>query len=279
MTKRSKLSIILSGLSIVGVGITGFLSAKCTEDYLEVDDPDRIIFAKTYAPAIIAGLTTCGCIIGAEKINLTDIAILGTALTGLRLKYNDAMDYLKREYPEIYGDVKRYVDTHEAMRKIKAIPESTIRDQTENPDGTFNYYFPWTEQLLAMDPDDMVKVQHFIDARIGTEMSVCVNEILDYIHRLGYTDVRFADQENNDTFEFDADEWIDEDSFPELNWNYFDVPDPRNFSTGKIVARSLFISRKGENEYFDYLDEEHKKDRYICKWFEKNNLPYYKAKA
>lgn len=210
MTRRSKLSVILTGLSIVGVGLTGFLSAKCSEDYIcardelagdrwnEMDDlefykhkdekyhsvlsksDELCVFLKGYAPALIAGVTTCGCIFGAEKLNLTDIAILGTALAGIKYKYEDAMRYLKIHSPELYSEVRQFVNHEAAMRKWNNDVEGKF-DEYRLEDGRIRCYITFLDQIVYIFPKDVLKIQWFITSKLGTKGVCTVNEVADYI--------------------------------------------------------------------------------------------------
>lgn len=252
MTRKSKYSVIFSALAIAGVGLTGFLSAKCKPKYDEniydmakekwdvmddeefeerkndeffsvLDKKDYILIgAKSYSPAIGSGAATILSIIFAEKINLSEIAMLGTALAGIKLKYKDAMNFLKREYPEQYKQVKKFVDIEEAKRAIKK--DKKIVEETY--DGRKRYYFPYSKQVVYMKPEDFVDVQRFIDGKmsLGADSSVSLNEILDYINQdLKYKDVHLSRIDY--IWNFDGMDVLTEDSLPHVDVTEYDDVD------------------------------------------------------
>lgn len=89
-----------------------------------------------------------------------------------------------------------------------------------------------------MKPEDLVKVQGFISASMGTEMQVTLNEILDFIHyNLGYKDVHISDKDY--IWEFDGDEVVDYDSFPQIEIDYDDILDDNTLVTCQVIQLSV----------------------------------------
>ncbi len=108
---------ILTGIGVVGVVSTAVVTAKLTPKALDIlEERERfkqeeygesltafekvLAVTPTYMPAILMGLATCSCILGANHINQTRQASLATAYTYL--------DSLFKEYrckvKEVYGE-------------------------------------------------------------------------------------------------------------------------------------------------------------------------------
>ena len=272
MIKKSKISVALSALAIVGVGVTAFLAHKRSyildektedkiaekwnamtdeefEEHAEMDGSElltvkdkAVIFVKAEWPTLIAGAATCGCVIAAQSLNLTEIVALTGALAGIKMKYRDAMGYLERNYPDQYKVVKKFVDEEAALRACEE--DKPKKHKEETYDGKQRFYLPWSDQIVYLDVEDMSSIQHFIDATIGTEMKVCVNDVIGYMkYNLGYSELEFAEPEENTVFEFGPDEDICPDSFPLLEWDWDDIYDDGD----NVVCRVLTIS-KNDNQ-------------------------------
>lgn len=84
---RKSLSLIFSGLAIIGVGVTGFVSAIRHGAYQkrleECGGNKTKALLTTHWPSVIAGCATVTFIVLAEKLNLKEIAVIGTLAAGL----------------------------------------------------------------------------------------------------------------------------------------------------------------------------------------------------
>lgn len=256
MTRNSKVSIGLSVLACIGVGVTAFLSAKRTKAHKDIrhetalkkwesmnnaefdkkkDDDyysvltkkdEAIIFVKSQWPALVSGAVTCGCIVGAQVLDITEIAAIGGVAAAATYKYNDAMNYIREKYPDEYEEVKRYINGEAAKRAIAEEPKK----KQESYDGRQRYYLPLSEQLVYLYPEDVARIQWFINATIGTEMEVHINDILDFIrYDLGYKDVHLCRTDYIWQFGEDC---VGREDFPEIVISYDDVPD----ETGEKIA-------------------------------------------
>ena len=94
---KRTLPAILSGIAVVGVGATGYLSAKCTKKAeTKTTTKDKVI---AYAPAIASGVGTAACIIGSHYISAKEIATLSAAATYAITN----RDKLKKAIEQRYG--------------------------------------------------------------------------------------------------------------------------------------------------------------------------------
>jgi hypothetical protein len=271
MTRNTKISVGLSILAVVGVGATAFLSAKNSRNYYHVlsltatdkwdalpdeeyeereDEPwdailtkkdKAIIFGKTFWPTLVAGSLTAACIVGAQVIDIREILGLSAGLAAVTCKYNDINKFLQEKYPEQYKEAKRYADGEAARRAIEEKPK-----KEEYYDGRKRYYFPLSDQIVYMKPEDMIKVQGFIGATIGTQMEIILNEILDYIHYdLGYKDVHISDKDYLWVFGEDT---VEPEDFPRIELEYDDIYDEGD--TERVVSKLcqvVHLSREPDN--------------------------------
>lgn len=232
---KNKASIILSGISILGVATTGFLAAKRSElqkilknEALKKNSnltkkDEFIIFVKAQWPALLSGSATSACIIGAQVLDMKEIAAVSSIAMAATYKYNDAMNYIKEKYPDTYKEVKSYVNSESAKRAI----ESNPKVKEEAYDGKKRYYFPLSDQIVYMKPEDLIKVQSYISSTFGTKLEVYINEILDFIHQdLGYKDVHLCN--TNYIWEFMEDDEtmaVETYNFPSIELEYDDILD------------------------------------------------------
>lgn len=152
MTRNSKISVGLSVLAVVGVGLTAFFSAKNSKNYEHLkklkcaekwddlteeeyekvqDEPyesiitkkeKAIIFGKAYWPTLVTGSITVGCIVGAQVIDIREILGLSAGLAAITYKYDDMKRYLQEKYPEQFKDVQNYVNRQAGRRAMEQEP-------------------------------------------------------------------------------------------------------------------------------------------------------------
>ena len=113
LTKIKKFSIansptILTVTAIAGVGITAYLSGKSAitasalYDYYNMDDTKEkkeytIECCKIFAPAVISGIATCGCIIGAHHIDTKRRLAATSAYILSEKMYSDYRDKVEQK--------------------------------------------------------------------------------------------------------------------------------------------------------------------------------------
>jgi hypothetical protein len=122
--------VICSGLAIVGVAVTGVLSAIRAPKYKEILEESKgskpVAVAKTYWPAIASGVVTCSLIVVAEGLGLKEIAALG-AMAGYATR-NRAM--IERKVKEVTGK-----DSKDILKKIKSesTKETAVAEYAKHP--------------------------------------------------------------------------------------------------------------------------------------------------
>ena len=127
---RTKASVICSGLAIVGVAVTGVLSAIRAPKYKEILEESKgskpVAVAKTYWPAIASGVVTCSLIVVAEGLGLKEIAALG-AMAGYATR-NRAM--IERKVKEVTGK-----DSKDILKRIKSesTKETAVAEYAKHP--------------------------------------------------------------------------------------------------------------------------------------------------
>ena len=193
-----------------------------------------IIFAKSYWRTGLSMAVTFGLMILSHVTMVKELAAVSAAFGLVSTKYKDLQGYLKKNFPEQYEEITRKLNRQNARRKIS---EKGSKKE-ESYDGRKRYYFPLSDQIVFMKPEDFVKVQAFMSATIGSSMQVTLNEVLDYIHYdLGYKDVHISDIDY--IWEFPADESVDADSFPKIEFEYDDVLDNESMVVCQVVRTNI----------------------------------------
>ena len=215
MTKKSKVSVLLTGLGAIGVVVTAVLAVKNYDIYKEniadaehekdsamsdedfnnlmteqgITDPAEVeyltkkekavIFAKSCYPALIAGVITEGCIIGAQVLDIQEIAAL-TGLVGVTAaKYKDLVGYLQTNYPEQYKEAMDFINAKK-MSESKYIKEETY-------DGRYRMYEPITQQVFfSKDTPEVtaLKCTEFVNAGLLNDQIVSIFDYIDNLQKI-----------------------------------------------------------------------------------------------
>lgn len=238
-----KAGIMLGG-ACVGVAVTAVMAAKdrdkhidnLEEKYEEMEkDPDdtadrdltkkeqAIIFAKSYWRTGLSMAVTFGLMILSHRSMAKELAATAAALGVMGTKYKEITKTLKEKYPKQYDQVMKMINQKNAQRKISEKPLK----KEETYDGRQRYYFPYSDQIVYMKPEDLIKVQAHISSIFGTRLEIHINEILDYIHiDLGYKDVHLCDTDY--IWEFTEDDEtmaVETYNFPNIELEYDDILD------------------------------------------------------
>lgn len=272
MTKKTKISVGLSALACIGVGVTAFIADKrryildqkksdraaakwdemseeeffdkidkvCDEELLTFKDK-AVIFLQAEWPTLLSGALTCGCIAGAQVLDIQEIAMFAGLAAGAAYKYKDAMNYIREHFPESYEEVKKYVNMEAAKR---AAHDKKYKIE-ETYDGRDRYFFPFLDQIVYMKPEDVIKVQAFICSRLGAKGVCTVNEVADYICQdLGYKDVHLIRDDMYWELVPYGDREVTEDDFPILLPDYEDIRDnDGEMLPCKVMAPSILPTK------------------------------------
>ena len=111
-----------------------------------------IIFAKNYWRTGLVMAVTFALMIFSHVSMAKEIAVATAALGALSTKYKDLKSYLKEKYPEQYEEIMRRLNRENARKKIS----ETGFKKEESYDGRKRYYFPLSDQIVFMKPEDMV---------------------------------------------------------------------------------------------------------------------------
>lgn len=116
---RKKLSLIFTGIGVVGTIVTNVITAKRTPKFEQLKTEEGTstpkAFVKAYWPSLVSGAVTVGSIVLSEGLNLKEIGVL----TG-------SVAYLVSQRQKILG-----VISEEDRKKIQAILDDTVDDKQE----------------------------------------------------------------------------------------------------------------------------------------------------
>ena len=273
MTKRSKVSIALTAIASVGVIFTAVMAAKESKKYKDniasaewekdsemsdeefndlvrqqacpVDEVEyltkwekTVIFAKSYKWSLLLGAVTEGCLIGGQVLSIKEVLELTGVCAAIAYKFEDAKNYIKKNHPEQYEGMMKYVNENAAKRNTINIEET--------PAGFERYYFPNSDQIVDMKPEDLMKAQGFLIANISQYGFCPLNDVLDYIHQdLGYKDVHLCHLD----YVYELPEDFKKDvkkNFPILDVSEFDDI----YDEARVVKTSIMPTYKSSNRYF-----------------------------
>jgi len=127
---RTKATVVCSGFAIVGVALTGVLSAIRAPKYKDILEKSKgskpVATVKTYWPAILSGVATTALIVTAEKLGLKEIAALSAAASFATKN----RDKIEAKYKEVTGELPE-----ETIKKIKgdSLKETAVEEYAKHP--------------------------------------------------------------------------------------------------------------------------------------------------
>lgn len=100
MLKVSKnlIRLVLTGLGVIGIPVTSYLSVKCHENAKETDDKKEKV--KCYVPAIASGVATAACVIGSHKVSSSQIAALSATASFAIANRDKLEEQIKKQLPD-----------------------------------------------------------------------------------------------------------------------------------------------------------------------------------
>jgi hypothetical protein len=218
LTKNSP--TILTGFGVAGIITTAIMAVKATPKAMELIEDERCdrrnskgpnkdltkkdiikITWKCYLPATIVGMSTIGCIIGANSINLRRNA----ALAGLYSLSETALKEYKGKVVETIGKNKE--------RQIRDdIAKDQIRDNPVNDkeivltgNGETLCYDALGGRYFKSDIEEIRKVLNELSRRLLSEMSISLNEV--------YSDLGLSSTKLGDMICFHVDDGLIEPEF------------------------------------------------------------------
>lgn len=176
--KTNYVSVLLTGLAVIGVGATAVLVAKATPKAMKaLEEKDistseifekKVEVAKTvapiYAPAAAVGVATIGCIIGANSLNLKQQAALAGAYGVLATQAKKYKDQVKK----IFGP-----DADDKVVK------ECLKDSAKNlyvKEGTLTFYDSYSDEYFERTMLEVVDAEYQINRKFRDEGHVTLND-------------------------------------------------------------------------------------------------------
>lgn len=187
MTRNTKISVGLSVLAAVGVGITALIAHKRSEVYKtkkteklkekkegeELSKKEQtIIFFESEWPTLVSGTLTVGAIAGAQVLGLKEIAALTGACTFLATKYNDLNDKLQEKFPEEYKAVKEAIVGDKLKEAEKEKKVSVTKD------GKELYFEPVSQQFFEADPSAILDAERTLADIVNDDGLATISDLL-----------------------------------------------------------------------------------------------------
>lgn len=192
MTRKTKLSVGLSILAGIGVGVTALLAGKETAKRQPVDPnlskkDKAIIFVKDYKFTLLSALVTEGCICGAQVLDLQEITMLTGAAGYFASKYKQLDEKVKELYPEEYEEVQHSINEDNAREALETKKEETY-------DGKYCIYEPITENILYSEKTPEVvalECTNFINKGLLNDQIVSIYDYVDNLTKItGYKNIK-----------------------------------------------------------------------------------------
>lgn len=175
---------ILTGIAVCGTVVTAVLASKETMiaqeviDAYKTENPEatkKDVFKKAapvYIPAVISGIATIGCIIGAQVLNGNHIALLEGACstaTMVATKHHKALE-------EILGpDKAKALRDAEALKKAQETPFSE-GNVIQTGNGTALFMEPWTRRFFRSSYNAIEKAKFDTLEEIKGTSEVVMND-------------------------------------------------------------------------------------------------------
>lgn len=199
---------ILIGCGLVGFGTTCVLVAheapiardRLDDLHRELGESDEeitkagIIFKEAkavlpvYAPSIISGVVSCGCILGSYRISSKRTAAFATAY---ELANSSLIEY-QRKVVESIGEKKEAEIRHEMHEEDakKNPPPEQLSNELVYTDG-FTVFKDFAGRFFRSNVDTVRRAEKAISDRLGTEMQVPLN---DFYYELGIGNTDLGDE-------------------------------------------------------------------------------------
>ena len=175
---------ILSFVAAVGVVTTTVSAIKATKKYEqllhekqadtcgELDPMDKARIAiPVYAPTVLLGVTTIGCIFGSNYINKQKQAALTSAYVALDATFKQYKEAAKRVYGEDADDkiMEEYVRGEECMDKISLYGEDRL------------FYEPMSRTYFESTLAEVKQAEYLLNRELALTDYVRINDFLRYL--------------------------------------------------------------------------------------------------
>lgn len=156
---------ILSGMAVVGVGITGWLSHKAARKF----DSEKSFKEqwKNYIPTGVAGLATVACIIGANWIHLSREAALISGVTFYKTMLKEYEEYEDEMY-ERFQDAGLKVNNERKPEDPKTISKNM----------KIRIWEPYTKQWFESSQQEILWAELTANKMLQQKGELTLNDVL-----------------------------------------------------------------------------------------------------
>ena len=173
MISKKTISLVLSLMSIGGVGLTSALSVKCSKKV--EDGMTKGEKAKCYIPAILSGIGTSACILGIFGVSRKEIAAVTAACSYITAN----KDAIESKIAEKYGTDALKTVKHEASEKISLTGNRSI-ERTGR--GNLLCYEEYSGRLFYSSMDAVQEAEMKLSERYRNGHRICLNDFYDYLN-------------------------------------------------------------------------------------------------
>lgn len=161
---------ILSWIGVAGIGITSWLSVKCSKRANQYDEEDKKKRLKCYTPAIASGIITAGCVIGSNKLADKEIAALAAGCAYLANNKNKLQAYIKEKQDE-----KSLIEAKKSTDKNIAPWEGPSIEWTGK--GMTLCFDTFSGRLFYSSKEAVEKAQESFNTRRSNEKRLNLNDL------------------------------------------------------------------------------------------------------
>lgn len=166
------LSLALSIAGVAGVGLTSWLSVRCSKKAEGETDKKKKILA--YVPAVISGVGTSACILGSHHVSRKEIAALTASCTYLAANREKIESKIKDKFGmEKLEEVKKDIAKEPALIKGQTVEE------TGYGDTLFLDLYLGRKFRCSLEHVEWAEKQLNYDYHKGTP--VCMNDFYSYL--------------------------------------------------------------------------------------------------
>ena len=175
---------ILSFVAVAGVVATTVSAIKATKKYEqllhekradtcgELDPMDKVRIAiPTYAPTVLLGVTTIGCIFGSNHMNKQKQAALTSAYVALDASFKQYKEAAKKVYGEDADEkiMEEYIRGDECMEKISLYGEDRL------------FYEPISRTYFESTLAEVKQAEYLLNRELALTDYVRINDFLRYL--------------------------------------------------------------------------------------------------
>lgn len=212
-------------LSMAGVGITAFVSVKCSKKAEKAETTGEKV--KAYAPAIASGAATCACIFATGHVPLKAAAGLAASAS-----------YLAANRDKVQKKLEQVVGKEESKKLIAEADKETAREilPWEGPSieytgkGEELFLEGWSGRLFYSSSEAVQEAQDKINEQYRAYEEVYLN---DYYRALGIAETGMGDM-----YYWDRSELADKD--PDSEWIHFYNHTTVNENGRKMTILDIF---------------------------------------